>query len=214
MITALRKGPRRSASGSRKHRHGGRTGRTSPSRSSTTPISRHWKTSRRSTTCRPARFRDRRSPSGRFAGPGTPAIGRATCEDEAYRSDAGAAGRRLRDCVARGDVRHVAATRGDPALDRFRDIYGHDTRFPWPTIPVRRVDLLGYARTTGPARAAYQVMTVSDDEGHCQVASGRPGLLGTHCRARVRFVRNFTSSTSTPLLRAPRCQYHDRSART
>ena len=144
-------------------------------------------------------------------GDGEPSIGGATCEDPGYR------GRTL-DC--RRQYRLLARTGGSPrrcsrrtvmrSLDRFRQIYGHD-----PVVLANHADCLdsiywGDARLDGASRVAYNLMTRLRNRGLFRGhREGDPLFWGDMCRARVRYVRNFTYADIDTLAACPVMPYHD-----
>lgn len=143
--------------------------------------------------------------------PGMPHIGGATCDDPAYRAwalDLQVSGFEIGSHGATpGTTRREVVAR---SLDRFREIFGHD-----PATLANHSGCLesiywGEARVDGLARAAYTLMTRFGRRGMFRGhVEGDPLFWGDLCRARVRYVRNFTFDTIDTLAACPQMPYHD-----
>jgi hypothetical protein len=144
-------------------------------------------------------------------GQGTPVIGGATCEDEAYRSwtlQLQAAGFE----IGSHGASYVTSTRQEVirGLDRFREIYGHDPRSLANHSGCAESIYWGADRTSGVAQLAYQAMTRFRRRGMFRGhVEGDPLFWGDVCRERVRYVRNFTYTDIDTLAACPAMPYHD-----
>lgn len=144
-------------------------------------------------------------------GLGEPVIGGATCDDPEYRAWA-------LDLQGRGFEigSHGAtpATTARPeiiaATDRFGEIFGHDPLSFANHSGCRESIYWGPARVTGIHRLVYNLMTrfrrADAFRGHIE---GDPLFWGDVCRARVRYVRNFTFNDIDTLAACPMMPYHD-----
>jgi hypothetical protein len=145
------------------------------------------------------------------AGVGTPHIGGATCDDPGYRAWTLA-------LQARGfEIGYHGATNTTAprelivaAIERFRDIYGH--------YPMSMANHSGCAdsiywgpdRVSGIHRLAYNLMTRNSRNGVFRGhVEGDSLFWGDICRAKVRYVRNFTYPDINTLAACPVMPYHD-----
>lgn len=144
-------------------------------------------------------------------GDSEPSIGGATCEDPSYRDWTLELQKAGFEIGSHG-ASPTTATRDTVihSLDRFRQIYGHD-----PEVLANHSHCLdsmywGDARLDGASRVAYNLMTGFRSRGvfrgHCE---GDPLFWGDMCRARVRYVRNFTYADIDTLAACPVMPYHD-----
>ncbi len=144
-------------------------------------------------------------------GNGTPVIGGSTCDDDEYRAwtvglqqlgfEIGSHGA----SPATSDRETVARS-----LDRFRDIYGHDPRSFANHAGCRESIYWGDARVDGVSRAAYNLLTRGRLHGRFRGhVEGDPLFWGDLCRARVRYVRNFTFIGTDTLAACPSMPYFD-----
>jgi hypothetical protein len=96
------------------------------------------------------------------------------------------------------------------AMDRFRDIYGHDPYSLANHAECAESIYWGADRVTGSTRLAYNLMTGfrrrNAFRGHVE---GDPLFWGDVCRERVRYVRNFTYRDVNTLAMCPTMPYHD-----
>jgi hypothetical protein len=146
-----------------------------------------------------------------IAGAGVPRIGGATCEDVSYRSwtlelqadgfEIGSHGATYETSPREQVIR---------ALDRFREIYGHDPYSLANHSGCAESIYWGADRAGGAARLAYNLMTGfrrrDAFRGHVE---GDPLFWGDVCRDRVRYVRNFTFANVNTLAACPVMPYFD-----
>ena len=140
-----------------------------------------------------------------------PQIGGSTCADNAYRSwtlDLQASGFE----IASHGATFCTSTRVQVirAMDRFREIYGHDPYTLANHAGCAESMYWGAARLDGTARLAYNAMTGfrrrGAFRGHLE---GDPLFWGDVCRERVRYLRNFTYWNPDTLAVCPLMPYHD-----
>lgn len=144
-------------------------------------------------------------------GEGTPRIGGVTCEDPSY-------ARWTRDLQARGfeigyhGAAYVTSTRDKviEALERFRELYGHYPMSMANHSGCAESVYLGPHRVSGINRLAYNLLTGFSRRdtfrGHRE---GDPLFWGDICKAKVRYVRNFTYSDIDTLKVCPMMPYRD-----
>jgi hypothetical protein len=146
-----------------------------------------------------------------IAGSGTPRIGGQTCDDEPYRTwllEMQSAGFE----IASHGATYETSTREQVlrALDRFREIFGHDPYSFANHADCGESIYWGEARTSGVARAAYELMTGFQQRGSFRGhVAGDPLFWGDVCLDRVRYVRNFTFRDINTLAACPVMPYHD-----
>lgn len=144
-------------------------------------------------------------------GAGTPDIGGLTCEDAAYRSwtvELQAAGFE----IGSHGATYMTSARAQVirAMDRFREIYGHDPNSLANHSGCAESIYWGDDRASGAARLAYNVMTGFRRRGAFRGhREGDPLFWGDLCRERVRYVRNFTYQDVNTLAACPVMPYHD-----
>ncbi len=96
------------------------------------------------------------------------------------------------------------------AMDRFREIYGHDPLVLANHAGCAESIYWGTDRVGGAARLAYNAMTGFRRRdvfrGHLV---GDPLFWGDVCKDRVRYVRNFTFTDVNTLAACPVMPYHD-----
>lgn len=146
-----------------------------------------------------------------IAAPVEPRIGGATAEDPEYRAwTLGLQGAGFE--IGSHGASYATSRREDVirAMDRFRELYGHD---PWTFANhsgCAESIYWGSARTSGIARLGYDVVTRfrrrSFFRGHVE---GDALFWGDVCRERVRYVRNFTFRGIDTLAACPAMPYHD-----
>ena len=146
-----------------------------------------------------------------ISGAEAPRIGGATCEDSAYRSwtlGLEASGFE----IGSHGATFVTSPRAEVirALDRFREIYGHDPFTLANHSGCAELIYWGADRVGCTARLAYNAMTGFRRRG---VFRGHlesdPLFWGDLCRDRVRYVRNFTFDNVNTLAACPVMPYHD-----
>lgn len=144
-------------------------------------------------------------------GEGTPAIGGATCEDPDYLAWTLTLQAKGFEIGYHGAT-YVTSPRGRviEAVERFRALYGH--------YPLSMANHAGCAesiywgadRVTGINRFGYNLLTGYKRNGvfrgHCE---GDPLFWGDVCKAKVRYVRNFTFADIDTLKVCPMMPYHD-----
>lgn len=144
-------------------------------------------------------------------GAGSPRIGGSTCDDLAYRSwtlDLQAAGFE----IGSHGASYVTSPRAEVirAIDRFRQIYGHDPFTLANHSGCAESIYMGPDRVGASARLAYNAMTRCRRRGAFRGhLEGDPLFWGDVCRDRVRYVRNFTYSNVNTLAACPVMPYHD-----
>ena len=144
-------------------------------------------------------------------GSGTPVIGGATCDDDAYRSWTRALQAGGFEIASHGAT-SVTSPRGQVirALDRFREIYGHDPHSLANHSGCAESIYWGADRTSGAARVAYHAMTRGRRRGAFRGhVEGDPLFWGDLCRQRIRYVRNFTYRDINTLAACPMMPYYD-----
>lgn len=145
------------------------------------------------------------------AAAGTPLIAGQTCDEAGYRAwtlDLQAAGFEI---ASHGATNETSA-RGQVirALDRFREIYGHDPRSLANHADCAEAVYWGADRVSGSARLAYNLMTGLRGRGAFRGhVEGDPLFWGDICRDRVRYVRNFIYRDINTLAACPVMPYHD-----
>jgi hypothetical protein len=144
-------------------------------------------------------------------GAGTARIGGLTCEDAAYRSwtlELQASGFE----IGSHGATYLTSPREQVilAIDRFREIYGHDPYSLANHSGCAESIYWGADRASGAARVAYNLMTGfrrrGAFRGHLE---GDPLFWGDICRDRVRYVRNFTYTDVNTLAACPLMPYQD-----
>jgi hypothetical protein len=142
---------------------------------------------------------------------GTAPIGGETADDPEYRAwtlELQAAGFEIASHGARDET----STRAQvvEAMDRFREVYGHD-----PASLANHADCAesiywGADRLTGATRLAYNLVTGFRRRGIFRGhVEGDPLFWGDVCRERVRYVRNFTYRDVNTLAQCPVMPYRD-----
>ena len=143
---------------------------------------------------------------------GPPRTGGSSCEDPAYLAwilDLQAAGHEIGYHNAADHPSERERTIA--ALDRFRELFGHDPRIGADHSANTEALYWGAARLTGPRALAYRAAGPllgeprASSEGHDPAS---PYFWGDVCRDRIDYWRNFTFATSdvTELCPGP---YHD-----
>ncbi len=144
-------------------------------------------------------------------GSGSAPIGGQTCEDPEYRAwtlQLQSAGFEIASHGARGET--SGRDQVLQALDRFRDIYGHDPSSLANHANCAESIYWGSDRLTGATRLAYHLMTGFRRRGAFRGhVEGSPLFWGDLCRERVRYVRNFTYRDVNTLGQCPVMPYHD-----
>ena len=141
----------------------------------------------------------------------TPRIGGMTCEDAAYRSwtlGLQASGFE----IGSHGATYVTSPRVQVirAMDRFREIYGHDPLVLANHAGCAESIYWGTDRVGGGARLAYNAMTGFRRRGVFRGhLDGDPLFWGDVCKERVRYVRNFTFADVNTLAACPVMPYHD-----
>jgi hypothetical protein len=144
-------------------------------------------------------------------GDGTPRIGGLTCEDPAYRDwtlELQAGGFE----IGYHGATYVTAPREfvAQAMERFRDMYGHYPRSMANHSGCAESIYWGADRVSGANRLAYNLMTHNSRRGVFRGhVEGDPHFWGDICKAKVRYVRNFTYSDVNTLAACPMMPYHD-----
>lgn len=145
------------------------------------------------------------------AGEGSPVIGGSTCDDPAYRAW-------TLELQAQGfeigyhGATYVTAPRATiaRALERFREIYGHDPMSMANHSGCADSIYWGPDRVSGLRRTAYNLMTKGSRDGAFRGhVDGDPLFWGDLCQERVRYVRNFTYRGVNTLAACPEMPYHD-----
>lgn len=144
-------------------------------------------------------------------GPRTPYLGGSTSDDADYRAWTLDLQARGFEIGSHGATFHTSMRDETiAALDRFRDVYGHDPATYANHATCGESVYWGVDRVSGVHRAAYQVMTGfksrSRFRGH---VDGDPMFWGDVCRDRIRYVRNFTYDDINTLKACPMMPYHD-----
>ncbi len=144
-------------------------------------------------------------------GSGSARIGGQTCENADYRAwtlELQAAGFEIASHGATNET--SARDRVIEAMDRFRDIYGHDPHSLANHADCAESIYWGAARLGGTTRLAYNLMTGFRRRGVFRGhVVGDPLFWGDICRERVRYVRNFTYRDVNTLAACPVMPYHD-----
>lgn len=144
---------------------------------------------------------------------GRPRTGGSTCEDPDYLAwvlGLQAAGHEIGYHNASDHPSTREETRA--ALDRFRELFGHDPRIGADHSANTEALYCGPDRVTGILAAAYRAAGVLlwdhpvRSEGHDPAS---PYFWGDLCRDRIEYWRNFTFATSDVLTACPRLPYHD-----
>lgn len=145
------------------------------------------------------------------AGAEMPAIGGSTADDPDYRAWT------LELQAAGFEIGYHGATYSTAprrtiirALDRFREIYGHDPRSMANHSGCADSIYWGPNRVSGLSRTAYSLMTKRSRDGFFRGhVEGDPLFWGDVCRERVQYVRNFTYRDVNTLTACPAMPYHD-----
>ncbi len=96
------------------------------------------------------------------------------------------------------------------AMDRFREIYGHDPRTLANHTGCEESIYWGANRVTGVNRLAYNFLTFFRNRDTFRgEREGDPLFWGDICRERVTYVRNFTFTDIDTLAACPLMPYHD-----
>jgi hypothetical protein len=96
------------------------------------------------------------------------------------------------------------------SMDRFRERYGHDPATLANHTGCGEAIYWGADRLTGVNRLAYNVLTRFRNNGTFRGhLEGDSHFWGDICRARVRYVRNFTFTDIDTLAACPLMPYHD-----
>jgi len=144
-------------------------------------------------------------------GAGTPRIGGLTCEDPDYLAwtlDLQASGFE----IGSHGATNVTSSRDEVArsLERFRELYGHYPGAYANHSGCEESIYWGPDRVTGVHRLIYNAMTRFSRQdtfrGH---RMGDPLFWGDLCRAKIRYVRNFTYRDIDTLAACPKMPYHD-----
>jgi hypothetical protein len=144
-------------------------------------------------------------------GAGTPQIGGTTCEDPDYLAwtlELQASGFE----IGSHGATYLTASRDlvDRSIERFREMYGH--------YPLAMANHAGCAesiywgpdRVSGVNRLAYKLMTHNSRTGYFRGhKEGDPLFWGDICKAKIRYVRNFTYADINTLAACPMMPYHD-----
>jgi hypothetical protein len=144
-------------------------------------------------------------------GEGHPGVGGATCEDPEYLAWTLALQAHGFEIGSHGAT-YMTSTRARivESLERFRTIYGHDPQSLANHTGCAESIYWGPDRVSGIHRLAYNILTRFDRSdlfrGHRE---GDPLFWGDICRARVRYVRNFTFNDIDTLAACPIMPYHD-----
>jgi hypothetical protein len=144
-------------------------------------------------------------------GDGTPNVGGLTCEDPAYLAwtlDLQARGFE----IASHGATYATCPRESVArsLERFRELYGHYPVSLANHTGCRESIYWGEDRVSSLNRLAYTAMTGFRRRGMFRGhREGDPLFWGDLCRARVRYVRNFTFAEIDTLAACPMMPYHD-----
>jgi hypothetical protein len=144
-------------------------------------------------------------------GDGTPLFGGSTCEDPVYRDWTLELQRRGFEIAYHG-ASFVTSTREQTirGLDRFRELYGHDPMTMANHSGCAESIYWGANRLTGLNRLFYNLATrFRNDRAFRGHEEGDPLFWGDLCRARVRYVRNFTYADTDTLAACPMMPYHD-----
>ena len=142
---------------------------------------------------------------------GSARIGGQTCENADYRAwtlELQAVGFEIASHGATNET--SGRDRVIQAMDRFRDIYGHDPHSLANHADCEESIYWGAARLGGATRLAYNMMTGFRRRGMFRGhVDGDPLFWGDICRERVRYVRNFTYRDVNTLAACPVMPYHD-----
>jgi len=114
--------------------------------------------------------------------------------------------------IASHGASHVTSTREETrrALDRFREIYGHDPMTHANHSQSAEAIYWGPERITGVHRAIYNFGTHFRKRGYFRGhIPDDPLFWGDLCRERIRYVRNFTFADIDTLAKCPQMPYHD-----
>jgi hypothetical protein len=144
-------------------------------------------------------------------GEGTPQFGGSTCEDPVYRDWTLELQARGFEIAYHG-ASYVTSTRDQTirGLDRFREIYGHDPLTMANHSGCAESIYWGADRLTGGYRLLYNLVTRFRNAGVFRGhREGDPLFWGDLCRARVKYVRNFTYADTDSLAACPTMPYHD-----
>lgn len=144
-------------------------------------------------------------------GAGTPQIGGTTCEDPDYLAWTLALQARGFEIGYHGAT-YLTASRDlvGHAIERFRDMYGHYPQAMANHAGCAESIYWGPDRVSGVNRLAYKLMTHNSRNntfrGH---RDGDPLFWGDICKAKIRYVRNFTYRDIDTLAACPLMPYHD-----
>ncbi len=137
--------------------------------------------------------------------------GGGTCADPAYADwakDLQAQGHEIGFHNATDATSHRQETRA--ALDRFRELFGHDPACGANHAGNREAIYWGPARLTGRRARWYDRLTHGQHRGATEGEDEGSDLFwGDLCRDRVRYWRNFTFGAIDTLAAVPLMPYHD-----
>lgn len=143
--------------------------------------------------------------------PTKPAFGGITCEDPDYAAWTVALQGKGFEIGSHG-ASFATSTREQTrdALDRFRELYGHDPATHANHSGCDESIYWGSHRVTGVNRLIYNLATSfrrsNTFRGHVE---GDPLFWGDLCAERIRYVRNFTFTDLDTLAVCPEMPYHD-----
>jgi hypothetical protein len=142
-----------------------------------------------------------------------PLYGGSTLEDAEYRDWVLALRDRGFEIASHGATDH-SSVRADTerALDRFRDVLGHDPRMHVNHRGQVESIYWGEARLDGLPRLGYRLVhaLLRRDAQYFGHVEGSPYFWGDLCRDRITYVRNFTFPDVNTLRQNPLMPYHDR----
>jgi hypothetical protein len=144
-------------------------------------------------------------------GDGTPAFGGATCDDPEYLAWTLDLQRRGHEIASHGAT-YTTSPREQTrrALDRFRELYGHDPRSMANHSGCAESIYWGSDRVSGRNRWLYDFLTRYRRRGVFRGhVEGDPLFWGDLCKERIRYVRNFTYLETNTLAVCPEMPYHD-----
>jgi hypothetical protein len=147
-----------------------------------------------------------------LAGPKTPRIPGATCDDPAYLAlcrEIQADGFEIGYHLATYHTAHRDLTRR--GLDRFRELFGHDPHTAANHAWNREGIYWGASRFSGVRAAAYRRLRArgGHDASFLGHVEGDPLFWGDLCAERIRYVRNFTFRDVNTLKACPQMPYRD-----
>ncbi|MBV9344749.1 MAG: hypothetical protein JOZ03_07145 [Gammaproteobacteria bacterium] len=145
-------------------------------------------------------------------GPGLEPRGRegSTCDDAEYL-------RYVLELQRRGyeigyhNAYHTGLHRGqvERALDRFRELFGHDPVTMSNHALSREGIYWGAARLSPPLSTLYRLLVARGPGSHVGHVVGSPYFWGDLCQRRIRYVRNFVFGRIDTLASCPWMPYHD-----